>query len=706
MKIVAKKGILELFFIIAVFFLVGQFMKAQTKKSGKVLFLNSYHKGYKWSDDITKGIENKLTGQVNELHIEYLDTKRQFDEVYLNQVAELIKLKHHNHIYDVIITSDDNAFNFALKYRDDIFRDVPIVFCGVNYFTPDNYENLRNVTGINEVADIESNINLIRKLHPQCDKIIVVTDNTTTGRQVVKKVNQLISKMDTIKIPIEIVYDVSENELIEKLSHLNSESIVLYTFFFKDKNGKYFDFIKGARLVCDNSKQPVYGAWDFSMGYGILGGYLEHGYTQGIAVAERALDILRGKSVKDLPVVSESSTKLQFDYRVLNHFNIDEKSLPENSEVLFKPVSFYDANKVLIWQVVILLIVMTLFIFVLAIALKRTSKVKVELEVQNKLLIKTDAELNEHKTNLENLVEERTSKIEQLNQLLLEKNSKLEQTNEQLIEKTNELEKKMSELKQAQKQLVHSEKMASIGVLTAGIAHEINNPLNFIVSGLASLEIALDEVFDSVQKNPDLNSGVGKDVEVAVSITENIPKLIDAIRIGVNRTTEIVLGLKKFSRIDEGEKHLADIHEILESTLIILKNKLKHRIELKKNYGELPEIYCFASKLAQVFLNILINAIQSINDSGKICITTSIINSDEIMIQIQDDGNGVPRHIQDKIFDPFFTTKAVGEGTGLGLSIVHGIINEHNGYIKFDSEEKIGTIVSIYLPVNQQTAKN
>lgn len=696
MRGVTYKGIL--IFLLSVFILVGWNMTAQDKISGKVLFLNSYHKGYKWSDDITKGIENKLEGNISELHIEYLDTKRQFDKVYLKNVAELIKLKHSNHIYDVIITSDDNAFNFALKNRGDIFQNVPIVFCGVNYFNPDNYANLENITGINEVADIESNLKLIQKLHPECENVVVITDNTTTGRQVVNKVNQLINKTDTSKISIELVYNVSEKELVDKLKVLTSESIVLYTFFFKDKNGKFFDFIKGARLVCDNSKQPVYGAWDFSMGYGIVGGYLEHGYTQGIAAAERALDILKGKNIKDLPIVSESSTKLQFDYRVLKHFNISERRLPDESEMLFKPESFYDANKVLIWQVLILLIVLVLFIVVLAIALKRTSRIKDKLEVQNKLLIKTEAELNEHKSNLENLVEERTSKIEQLNHLLLEKNSKLKSANEQLLEKKNELEKKMDELKQAQKQLVQSEKMASIGVLTAGIAHEINNPLNFIVSGLASLEIALEELFDSMKDSTDLKS----DATIVVSATENIPKLIDAIRIGVNRTTEIVQGLKKFSRIDEGEKHLADLHEIMESALIILKNKLKHRIELVKNYGELPEIYCFTSKLAQVFLNVLINAIQSIHDKGVIRITTSLVKSDEILIQIQDNGNGVPEHIQDKIFDPFFTTKAVGEGTGLGLSIVHGIINEHNGYIKFDSEENKGTTVSIYLPINNR----
>ena len=176
--------------------------------------------------------------------------------------------------------------------------------------------------------------------------------------------------------------------------------------------------------------------------------------------------------------------------------------------------------------------------------------------------------------------------------------------------------------------------------------------------------------------------------------------MIDSVKTGTERTTEIVKGLRTFSRLDEDVLKIADIHDGLDSTLILLRNKYKESIEIKKQYGELPELECYPGQLNQVFMNILSNAIDAVDDKGIITIITSKSNG-SIRISISDTGEGIPEDIQSKIFEPFFTTKEVGQGTGLGLSICHSIIEKHSGSIEVKSEVGKGSEFLIVLPVKQ-----
>jgi len=180
-----------------------------------------------------------------------------------------------------------------------------------------------------------------------------------------------------------------------------------------------------------------------------------------------------------------------------------------------------------------------------------------------------------------------------------------------------------------------------------------------------------------------------------------INKLIESIKNGTERTTQIVNGLRTFSRLDEHVLKIADIHEGLDSTLILLRNRYKSRIEINKAYGDIPSVECFPGQLNQVFMNIISNSIDAIKDKGVITISTSKLNG-FIQINIKDSGSGMPENITAKIFDPFYTTKEVGEGTGLGLSISHGIIEKHGGSIKVQSEEGKGSEFIINLPLTQE----
>ena len=307
---------------------------------------------------------------------------------------------------------------------------------------------------------------------------------------------------------------------------------------------------------------------------------------------------------------------------------------------------------------------------------------------ENEILVK------EQNIQLEKKVPERTADLENRN---------------------TELHTAMNDLRMTQQQLVESEKLASIGQMTAGIAHEINNPINFVQSNVGPLKRDVDEILEllsqlaEIDENKDLleqvthlkSEYVKLDVEY---LKKEIQQLLNGIEDGSKRTAEIVKGLRVFSRMDRSELISADINDCLNSTLVVMKNMTKAEVTLNVELGQnIPKIYCYPGKLSQVFMNLVTNAVQATRIPGRqpidrIINVRSYINENMICVEIQDNGNGIPIEIQDKIFEPFFTTKDVGEGTGLGLGIVAGIIGEHNGHVSFTSNPQEGTTFLITLP--------
>jgi signal transduction histidine kinase len=285
-----------------------------------------------------------------------------------------------------------------------------------------------------------------------------------------------------------------------------------------------------------------------------------------------------------------------------------------------------------------------------------------------------------------------------------------------LENRNTELHTAMNNLRMTQQQLVESEKLASIGQMTAGIAHEINNPINFVQSNVGPLKRDIDEILEllsqlaEIDENKDLleqinhlkSQYVKLDVEY---LKKEIQQLLNGIEDGSKRTAEIVKGLRVFSRMDRSELILADINECLNSTLVVMKNMTKAEVTLNVELGEdIPKTYCYPGKLSQVFMNLVTNAVQATRlpnrqPIDRIINVRSYFNDNKICVEIQDNGKGIPTEIQDKIFEPFFTTKDVGEGTGLGLGIVAGIIGEHNGHLSFTSSANDGTTFLITLPV-------
>ncbi len=299
------------------------------------------------------------------------------------------------------------------------------------------------------------------------------------------------------------------------------------------------------------------------------------------------------------------------------------------------------------------------------------------------------------------------------------------QTKGQLQQQTEDLEQAIQELKQTHSQLIQSEKMSSLGQLVAGVAHEINNPVNFISNNINYAEEYTQDLLKIVQLYQQYYPDPVAELSEQITsidldfLREDLPKLINSMKVGTDRIQNIVVSLRNFSRKDESEMKAVDIHEGIDSTLMLLQNRLKAKpeswgIKVIKEYGTLPLIECCASQLNQVFMNILTNAIDALEERDKqrtkseleqtpstIKIFTKLVDSNWVKIQIADNGTGIPESLKSHIFNPFFTTKPIGKGTGLGLSISYKIVTEkHRGQLQFISLPQ-GTQFIIEIPLQQ-----
>lgn len=709
-----------------------------------VLILNSYHEGYKWTDDETHGVIEGIgatSGDVK-FYIEYMGTKWAFDKEYFGLLRDTYTRKYRDINFDVIIATDNDAFNFLRTYRDTVFGRVPSVFCGVNWFQPEDLEKQSLFTGVNEDADIAATFDVMLKLHPKTKHIYVVIDSTTTGQRVHENLLQIIPRYQR-RVMVHMIENMSMGAILNTVSKLSDDSLVLITVFQKDTEGTFFEFSESTGLISKNSKVPVYGIWDFNLGFGIVGGMLTSGYSQGFRAGELASRILKGEPVNSIPVLMQSPNRYMFDYRELTRFRIDDSALPPDSVIINRPPSFYAINKGFVWVVIIGSVVATIVILTLSFNIRqrahaekalRESEEKYHTLVDNLSIgvYRNAGHLNNGKFIQANPAMVRIYGYDSLDEFLdvpvsdlyqnpADRNLFLDELTRNGFVKDRELamQKKdgtpiwvlcsanamfdehrqikwvdgvnedVTERKLLEVQLRQAQKMEAIGTLAGGVAHDFNNILTAII-------------------------GYGNLLRMKIEQDQSLRYYLDPILSSAEKAAQLTQSLLAFSRKQVIQLVPVSLNDIVDGMGKLLLRVIGEDVDLQIQHhnGDLL-VLADRSQIEQVILNLVTNARDAMPEGGTISIETDRIElskallikhefmrpGDYAVISVSDTGSGMNEEIRSRIFEPFFSTKTVGKGTGLGLSIVYGIVKQHNGDLSVYSESGKGSTFKIYLPL-------
>jgi len=310
--------------------------------SKQVLILNSYHHGMSWTDSIEEGIKSVLADQNISLYIDYMDAKRNNGPEFTQKLHEVYKEKYGNKKFDAVIATDDPAYNFLLKYHNELFKDVPVVFCGVNYFNESSLAGHPLFTGIVEAIDIRKTLEAALRLHPGVGRVVVINDKTPTGLANKKLLQEVIPDFPGVEF---VLFEgMNMSELQDKVEQLPVDSLILLLTYNQDKSNNVFSYEQSAELIAQKARVPIYSVWEFYLGHGILGGLLTSGYSQGEMAGKMALRILNGEQPAQIPVVNESPNRYMFDYNQMIKFGLIPGKLPPESIVINQPVSFYEKH--------------------------------------------------------------------------------------------------------------------------------------------------------------------------------------------------------------------------------------------------------------------------------------------------------------------------------------------------------------------------
>ncbi|MBI9058938.1 MAG: hypothetical protein JEZ01_14325 [Labilibaculum sp.] len=359
----------------------NQEFKLLTKK--KVLILHSYHEGFYWTDRIMKGINTVFENEDVETFTNYMDTKRCSDSAYFQQLKDIYHHKYSNIQFDAILSSDDNALNFLIDYGDELFPNVPIVFCGINDFQPERIQGNENITGIYESYDVLGTVNLIRELHPNIKEIAVIYDATVSGMAFQNRMTRVESILKD-SIDFKHLYDLDLKDLHMQLSNLPKDAAVIWGIYIRTPQGEVLTSEQSLEFTKSATKLPIYCIWDV-VGQGVIGGKITSPVFQGEEAAKIAIRLIKGTKANEIEV-SGSPMIHKFDYNALENYGISTSELPANSIVVNESYSFFKQYKTLIWTVSIIIIVLVFIVLILSHLLQKINTTSKVLQITNNRL--------------------------------------------------------------------------------------------------------------------------------------------------------------------------------------------------------------------------------------------------------------------------------------------------------------------------------
>ncbi len=747
-------------------------VKAASQEEGagpskRVLVLNSYHPGMPLSDAEIRGIRNTLPPDTA-IFIEYMDTKRLRDAGYLTLLREVYAMKYAGKHFDIIFSLDDDALLFLLEHGQAIFKDIPVVFCGVNGMKPGMLEHAPLFTGVVETMHIEKTLAMGLKLYPQAQRILVITDRSTTG-SANRAILEEVAESGRIRRPF-VFLDEGQGldlaELLDKLRKSPRPSLVYHSDFFQDKYGQALNPETVMPLIAENAPGPVLVHGGMYLGLGALGGWVNSGLYQGATAAGLALRIWAGEAPASIPVVREAVDSVTLDYQVMQRWGIDPASagISERIDIVNQPEDLWHGYGRYLLAAVAFIILEGLLILWLLRLLRRQRLLRSEalqsearfrglfdlapiplcyarqdgrFVAVNRAFTKVLGYTLDDLRTLDDWWLKaypdpvyRKSVMESWQRSDFRNPNCIPDAHERRVTAKDGSEHfmlvnynfldhysvasmfDMTEHKKMQEMMVQTEKMISVGGISAGIAHEINNPLGIILQAAQTLAQRMRPDFS---KNQEVAKSMGFDLDLMARYAEarKLDLFVADIESAALRAASIIRHMLDFSRLSQSRRASCSLPAIIDKALALASNDFDlkksfdfKKIAITKHYVEpIPEIECTETDIEQVMLNLLRNSAQAMGancEDPRIEIRLSTQGA-WARLEVGDNGPGIPEDVQRRIFEPFFTTKAPGVGTGLGLSVSYFIVtNGHGGKMSVQSTPGKGSVFVVELPLRSE----
>ncbi|QJB56905.1 PAS domain-containing sensor histidine kinase [Pseudodesulfovibrio sp. zrk46] len=706
----------------------------------QVLYLNSYQNGYGWSDNILHGIREtfRKSPYMVDLQVEYMDAKKHPGPDNLEILKRLFTSKFSKTRFDAIIVSDNAAFQFIVQTHEELFPGVPVVFCGVNDLRPEVLKDLKGFSGVREELDIVYNLNLALKLDPNKERVVVVTDSSLSSRAIAAQIRAAIPEFKG-RLTFEFWKDVPMDDLLERSRALPDNCLLFCVPFYVATEGQYLSAGDVLEALYRNSDAPIYGAWRFLLGHGVVGGRLLDGASQGRAAAAMVVENLDGKSTDGQFRRAKDDSPLVFDWKVLERFDLLEAPLPAGAEFINRPGRTYELEKSVVWSVVIFLFTLLCFSVMMTTSRQRAVRAEKELALSREMLrtiIDTIPQLiywkdlksryvgvNRRFADFFGLgsVEEAKGKVnrdfitiegfidkgEKMDKQVMEHNTPV--LNEVLTYERGdqrELHLEISKIPlyddegnisgvlttaedissrvELERELIQSRKMEAVGTFVGGIAHDFNNLLTTVIN---SAELAL----------MDADGQVADDVSRAKAAAE--------------QGTQLVRQILSYARPSRQGAAFIDAADPVNEALDLVEAMLPDNTHLERDVQhDVGWGMADPAHLQQIVMNLCTNSQHAMRESGgtitvhlsveKVMagvISPGLAPGRMLRLKVHDNGPGIPPDMAERVFDPFYSTKERGEGTGLGLAIVQGIVHGHGGLVRLASYPG-DTVFDILIP--------
>ena len=718
--------------------IVVLFMSAMTAGESprlQVLCLHSYHPA-DWSDAIMRGYREGFGVRTDlDLTVEYMDTKRREDAAYLDLLAEVYRAKYATVRFDLILTSDDNAYRFALQRRKELFADAPLVFCGVNRWRDVVVARPPGVAGVAEQVDWGETLVVARRARPMARTIHVISDGTETAAKNLDELRQAAG--DT---PLDVPAGLDLNQLTAHLASIPGDDYAIFIAYWREPDGRAVSPDELAAAL-QASAAPVFGRSEWAIGRGQTGGLCVSGVRQGRAAANLGLAVLAGTRIDDLPLITDSPNVALFDWLELGHHGIDPGLLPAGAEIINRPDPLLRIPRPIAAMALACFVLLFALLAVLVVLMRvwRRAQASTAAAAENLRtilhsmgdgVIATDADgritaLNPEAGRLTGWTQAEAAgrPIEEVFRLVsgaepqpLEvpvrsaacTGTALHLSNHALLLARDGVERHIadsgaplrdpsgrtvgsvlvfrdvSERYALQERLHRAQTMEAIGRMAGGIAHDFNNQLTAILGGVQLLQLRCHQ-------------------EPAAL------KLAESIECAAERAAELTGKLLTLARSRPTKTGTCDLHRCMEAAVALLRHTLNRNIVLEVDFSARKAwIPGDQGAIENALINLCLNARDAMPDGGRLRLASSELAQPPpgsapqadgwLRLTVTDTGMGMDAGTRERVFEPFFTTKPIGKGTGLGLSMVYATITELGGQVHIDSAPGHGTSVILDLP--------